>query len=229
VPIEIRSKYSNGILLSLEADSLRYANLQNADLRDASLRGANLQGANLTNANLQCADLRYANLQGANLQNVNLTAANLTAANLSTANLQNADLRDASLRDADLTGANLSGAKGLLNASEWITKNLQQTPEGIICFKCIGGTDFPWPKHWPEPKPGAILTEIVNPCLTSTCASGVNVATEAWCRNNYPNSALWKCLIRWEWMIDAVVPYQTDGKFRAAKVQLLEQMSKFWI
>jgi len=229
VPIEIRHKNSNGIILTVEADSLRNANLQDADLRHANLQDADLQDANLYNANLYNANLYNANLRGANLRNAYLQGANLQNADLQYADLRDSDLhgldlQNAKLTDADLRYANLSGATGLLDASEWITQNFQQTPEGIICFKSIGKTTYAWPKHWSEPKPGAVLTEIVDSYQTSACASGVNIATEAWCRNNYPNSALWKCLIRWEWMVGVVVPYNTDGKFRAAKVQLLEQM-----
>ena len=60
--MEIKHKITNEVLLTIEGDSLREANLQ----------GANLQGANLQWANLQWADLQGANLQGANLQGANL-------------------------------------------------------------------------------------------------------------------------------------------------------------
>jgi len=247
--VGIRHKNSNEILLTVAAFSLENANLreaflqgadlQGANLQRANLRGANLRGANLQGANLQFTNLQYANLhlvslqgaflrntdlQGANLQKANLRNTDLQYADLQKANLRNTILQNANLSNAILQGVNLSGATGLLDASEWITKNLEQTPEGIICFKCIGGTDFPWPEYWPEPVPGAVLTETVNPCRTDACASGVNVATETWCRNNYPDSDLWECLIHWIDLINAVVPYNTDGKFRAAKVTLLERI-----
>ena len=60
--MEIKHKLTNEVLLTIEGDSLRWANLQYA----------NLQGADLRWANLQYADLRWANLRWANLRGANL-------------------------------------------------------------------------------------------------------------------------------------------------------------
>jgi len=84
--IKILNK-SGDVILEIDAETLR-----GADLSYANLRGANLIGANLRGANLRGANLRYANLIGANLIG---------------ANLSNANLRGADLRGADLRGANL--------------------------------------------------------------------------------------------------------------------------
>ena len=59
--IEIKRK-DGSVIRTIDADSLRgadlrYADLQGADLRDAYLRGADLQGAYLQDADLQGADL----------------------------------------------------------------------------------------------------------------------------------------------------------------------------
>jgi hypothetical protein len=56
------------------------------------------------------------------------------------------------------------------------------------------------------------------------CGCGVNVATQDWCERHYPDGKgrLWKCLIRWPWLAGVVVPYSTDGKIRASRVELLE-------
>ena len=54
--IEIKNKYG-AVLRTVDADTLRAANLFGADLRGADLSGANLFGANLFGA-----DLRWANL-----------------------------------------------------------------------------------------------------------------------------------------------------------------------
>jgi uncharacterized protein YjbI with pentapeptide repeats len=71
VKIEIRSRYSNEILFSEEAESLRYLVVaiikRGADLGGANLGGANLYGADLGGANLGDANLGGANLRGANL------------------------------------------------------------------------------------------------------------------------------------------------------------------
>ena len=80
--MEIKHKITNEVLLTIEGDSLREANLQGANLQGANLQwadlqGAKLQGANLQGANLQGADLQWADLQGADLQWANLQGANL--------------------------------------------------------------------------------------------------------------------------------------------------------
>jgi len=117
--IEVKSRWTGGVLLSVEAGSLRLAleaavrdraNLRDANLRDADLGDADLRGAELGGANLGGANLGGANLGGANLGGANLGGANLRDANLGGANLRDANLRDADLRDADLRGANLGGA-----------------------------------------------------------------------------------------------------------------------
>ena len=63
--IEIRQRYTDALLLRVEADTLRGARLGDAVLWSADLRGADLTGADLRGANLQGADLRSAVLSGA--------------------------------------------------------------------------------------------------------------------------------------------------------------------
>jgi hypothetical protein len=180
---------------------------EKADLSWANLREANLKEANLTRADLTRADLSWANLREANLSGANLREADLTRADLSWANLRE---------------ANLSGAKGLKTAKEYISR-LEKTEGGIIVFKKIGETNYKSPDNWII-EPGAFLEEVVNPLPTLDCSCGVNFGTEEWCRNNYPNADLWKCLIHWEDMADVVVPYNTDGKARCARLQLIEKI-----
>ena len=67
---EIKHRLSGEVLLSVDADSfrqadLKYANLRGADLEGANLTHANLMGANLIGANLRDADLMHADLTGA--------------------------------------------------------------------------------------------------------------------------------------------------------------------
>jgi|LSQX01.1.fsa_nt_gb uncharacterized protein YjbI with pentapeptide repeats len=186
-----------------------YADLSYADLSGADLRYANLRYANLSGANLSGADLRYANLSGANL---------------SYANLSGADLRYANLSYADLSGANLSGATGLLNASDWLAANLERTAEGYIAYKRFG-TNTQYAQPW-QPEPGAEITEVCNPLPTCDCACGVNWGTRQWCNNNYQGAELWRCLLRWEDLADTVVPYNTDGKARSARLTCIERVEE---
>ena len=86
---EIKHRFSNEILFSIETDSWRlaveaavksYADLSYADLSYADLSSANLSYADLSSADLRSADLSYADLSGANLSYANLRGANLKEA-----------------------------------------------------------------------------------------------------------------------------------------------------
>jgi uncharacterized protein YjbI with pentapeptide repeats len=208
----------------LSGANLSGADLSDADLSDANLRRANLSGADLRHAILKHADLSYANLSGADLSDADLSGANLSDANLRRANLSDADLSGADLSDADLSGANLSGAdlsdaKGLLDPIKYIEKNFEKTKEGIIVYKSFGEHYTPNP-NWKIAE-GSIIEEVVNPLPTVECGCGVNVATKEWVNRECTNP-VWECLIKWEWLPGVVVPYQTDGKIRASKVQLIK-------
>ena len=206
----------------LNGADLRYADLRGADLRCAGLDGADLRSAKLNGANLSDADLRCANLSDADLRSAKLNGANLSDANLKYANLNGADLSDADLRDADLRGADLSGAEGILNPIEYIMENFERNAQGIIVYKAFGEHYMPNP-NW-EIAEGSIIEEVVNPLPTVECGCGVNVATKEWVKREC-NNLVWECLIKWEWLPGVVVPYQTDGKIRASKVQLIKPVN----
>ncbi len=93
--IEIKHRYTQAILKTVDAETLRSADLRGADLRGADLSGAYLIGSYLSGADLNGAYLRGADLRGAYL---------------SGAYLRDAYLRDAYLSGADLNGADLRGA-----------------------------------------------------------------------------------------------------------------------
>ena len=79
------------------------------------------------------------------------------------------------------------------------------------------------PDTW-KIEPRSIIEEVCNPLPTNDCASGVNVATLDWIKSNSNKDRVWRCLIRWPWLAGVVVPYNTDGKIRAARVELLEEI-----
>jgi hypothetical protein len=214
---------------SLQAANLRYAhlgwaklglaNLQGADLQWANIGLANLQGANLEGANLQGADLRWANLESADLRWAKLTGANLHSASLRWANLEGAAIEGATLR-----GTNLSGATGLLDPVEYLQTNFERDPEGrgIIAYKVFGAFNPP-PNAW-EIAPGSVISDVVDPDRRTGCGRGINVATLEWIMHNVRRGPVWRVLIRWEWLPSVVVPYATDGKVRAGRVQLVEPL-----
>ena len=197
--------------------------LQNGDGKRANLTRANLRGANLWEADLTEADLTGANLREANLTGANLRGAYLKEANLTRADLTEADLKGANLKGADLGGADLSGVVGLLSAIDYMKMTFEQSEYGYIVYKTFGLYQAPC-LGW-EIKEGSVITEIANPERTDDCGSGVNVAKLVWVKNELQKMGskkpIWKCLIRWEWLPGVVVPYNTDGKIRCERVELI--------
>jgi len=176
-----------------------------ANLNEADLRSANLNGATLNGANLIWADLRWANLRS-----VNLSWADLSGANLRWANLKNANLRWANLNDA-----NLSGALNLLNQEEWLKENFQEVEGGLLVYKAFGETCFNQTWNVVEGEP---IKEVVNPNPTTECGSGVNFATLAWIRREFKHKKVTIREMVLPPFVQVVVPYNTDGKARAAKL-----------
>lgn len=151
------------------------------------------------------------------MTNVCLKDAVLKYADLRCANLKNVDLRG-----ADLRGADLSGSKGLLSAIDYLADNFERTDDGYIVYKCFHGTYRP-SSTW-SLEPGSVIEEEVNPNRTDVCGCGINVATLSWVRNKYPNRRVYKLLIRWAWLPGVVVPYNTDGKIRCARAEIIERV-----
>ena len=109
--IEIKNRWTCKLILTINTNNLRGAdlegaNLRGADLYRADLYRANLRGANLEGANLREADLYRADLEGANLRGANLEGANLEGANLYRADLRGANLEGEILKQTPLTVAN---------------------------------------------------------------------------------------------------------------------------
>ena len=172
-------------------------------------RRADLCGANLSGADLSGAHLSWANLSGADLSGANLCEADLRRANLS-----GADLRRANLSGADLSGANLISSINFLEA------HFERTTDGYIVYKCFGA-QYKAPEKW-EIKPGSVIEETVNPLRTCDYGSGINVAPLEWVRKSYNTRPIWKLLIRWEWLAGVVCPYNSDGKIRCERAELVE-------
>ena len=210
---------------NLRRADLSRANLSGANLGDANLRRADLSDADLSDANLSGANLSGANLGGANLSRADLSRANLSGANLGDANLRRADLSDANLSGADLSranlsGADLSGAKNMLNPIKWMADNFEHDDLGFIVYKTFGAYQTP-PEVW-KLEAGSFIEENVNPLPTNDCGCGINFATVKWIKRDQSNPKIWRCRIRWMDCIGVVVPYNTNGKARCSRLELIE-------
>ena len=133
--------------------------------------------------------------------------------------LSGADLSGADLSGANLRRANLSGSQGLLDAINFMEAHFERTDEGYIVYKTFG-ENYSAPESW-KIEPGEIIEETVNCDRTTECGCGINVAPIEWVRK-YGCNQPYKLLIRWEWLPGVVVSYNTDGKIRCSKAQILE-------
>ena len=190
-----------------------------ADLSGAKLSGADLSGADLSEANLSGADLSRADLSWSKLSEANLSGADLSWSKLPRSKLSGADLSRADLSGAKLSGANLSGAKGLTSAADFLKTHFEQTEAGFIAYKTFNSRRRA-PSTWSIEK-GSIIEENVNCDRCTDCGCGINVAPIEWVKRRY-SGAVWKVLIRWEWLAGVCVPYMSDGKIRCERVELLE-------
>ena len=202
--------------------SRRRADLRRADLRRAVLSGVDLRCADLNGADLSGVNLRCADLNGADLSGVNLRDANLSNTVLSGVDLRDADLSGIDLRNADLSGTDLSGAKGLLSSVNYMEANFERTADGYIVYKCFNSS-YKAPQKW-KIESGEVIEEEVNSNRTNNCGCGINVAPLEWVKREYPGSKIYKLLIKWEWLLGVVVPYNTDGKIRCAKAIIIDKI-----
>jgi uncharacterized protein YjbI with pentapeptide repeats len=224
--------YISGANLSytdLSGANLSYTDLSGSDLRRTDLSRTDLTGTIFGGADLSDADLSYANLSFAKLSDADLSRANLSDADLSYTNLSFADLSFADLSGADLNGADLnfaemSQAKNIFNGLDWLKTTFETDELGVIVYSRIKPSSVfdLRPKQWVI-EPGAFIEELgVNLNPTNKCGSGVNFATLEWCKNNYTTYPLWRCRIRWIDLAAVVIPYDTEGKARCQRLELIE-------
>ena len=143
-----------------------------------------------------------------------------SGADLRDAYLRGANLRGVNLRRANLRGADLSGVKGLKTAREFMSQ-FDEDEHGWIVYKTFGAYKSP-PSTWTI-EPGTI-EEVVNQDPATTCASGINFATLRWIEQDSKCRRLdvWRCRIRYEDAPDITVPYNTSGKARCGRLELIE-------
>ena len=153
------------------------------------------------------------------LRRADLRRANLSDADLRRADLSGADLSDADLSGADLSGADLSQTQGLIDAINYMEAHFERTEEGYIAYKTFN-SQYTAPDKW-KIEPGEVLEEVCNPERTCDCGCGINVAPLGWVKARH-SGQIYKMLIRFEWLAGVVVPYQTDGKIRCSRAQILE-------
>jgi hypothetical protein len=106
------------------------------------------------------------------------------------------------------------------------TLKLDTCDEGFLAYKFFGTTTHQTPPNWVV-ESGSIIEENCDWDRTQLCGFGVNVATLDWIMSNplSYSGTVWKVLIRWEWGPGIVIPYNSDGKFRCEKCELVDELT----
>ncbi len=120
-------------------------------------------------------------------------------------------------------GADLSGAENILSSVDYLKENFEFTSDGIIAYKTFDAA-YTSPERWTI-QSGSIITENCDSNRADICGCGINIAPLEWVKANYSGD-IWKVLIRWEWVAGVVVPYNTDGKIRCEKCELVEVVDR---
>jgi len=119
-----------------------------------------------------------------------------------------------------------SNAKNVFNPTKFIKNNFKFCKKGLIVYKAFGVDTPHGSLRWGTPETNKIITEVVNPCITTMCGSGINVATLKWIENNINgNIEIWECLIPYKHLIGLIVPYNSDGKIRCNYLRLIKKIS----
>lgn len=201
---------------------LSFENLSGTTLNNISLYHIIFKGTNFTNVifkNVDCSDMNFTDISfaGATFINVYFGNTNFTNVSFEGATFINAHFEGATFKYVDF-----SGSKGLLNPIDYLNKNFEKTEEGYIVYKTFGKF-YNAPDNW-KIEPNSIIEEEVDYNRCDECGCGINVATKKWVEedNILIKRAVWKLLIKWEWLPTVVVPYNTNGKIRCGKAMLLE-------
>lgn len=213
---DLRNTCLRGAVLScacLEHAMLSHSKMEHADFSFAYMSKCDLsltyaEDAIFRRADMTEADLSLAKMSGADLRGVDLSQANLSSAFLNGALMDGCILRGATLGDV-----NLSGCSGLRLASDYLKRHFERSHDGYIAYQVVDS------EIHQNLEPGKILTETVNPERTRMYGCGIHLASMEYIRKSgvKPGTPVKRILIRWEWLPDVVVPYNTEGQIRCGK------------
>lgn len=188
---------------------LNYSNLSYSDMHESDIYNCELIGCNMHDSDMRDCDMIECDMRNSDLRN----------SNLSNSRLRNSNLGGCLMVGCNLAHGDLSGCKGLVSPIRYMEENFDRSSDGYIAYKVFNAS-YIAPGKW-EIRPGAVINETVNANRTDDCGCGVNVATLDWVEDNC-RGKIWKVLIRWEWLPGVCVPYNTDGKIRCERVELIE-------
>jgi hypothetical protein len=193
----------------------------------ASFLNAKILRCSFEGCKIDSATFSLSSITATTFYLTSLTKSSFSQSIMEDCTLKECNLLDVVFRSARFSSVDFSGSTGVFDPSEWMRSNLEKTSEGYIVYKTFGELYRP-SVSW-DIRPGAIIEENVNPCVTQTCSSGINVSTARYRARKVTwgtLSPVWKCLIRWEWLPGVVVPWDTEGGFRCSKLQLIDVIDR---
>lgn len=174
--------------------------------------------------NLKCADL-FCNSKNCNNSNCCMSSCtNPNYGNLSRINLYCSNLTGSDFKVASLTNIILIGAKEFLDTIKWLDDNLEKTEEGYIAYSIF---DYQKVPIWWRKIEGSIIEREVNLDKKVIYGSGINLSTLNYVKNHVNiDSAIYKVLIKKDWLNKVVIPYINSEKFRCGKVMMLKRIDE---
>jgi len=191
----------------------------NCHLANVSFRSAQLAACSFIGSALTKATFTLASLEGVSFTDAILDGSHFTKSALLCCDFRGADLCGTTLVSALISECDFSGARSMPNAIDYLKENFEFTSEGMIAYKTFGD-EFNPNLNW-DIKEGAVISENVNWNRFNDCGCGINVAPYSWVSCHY-SGKIWKILIRWEWLSGVVVPYDTNGKIRCERAEIVE-------
>jgi len=201
-----------------------------------------LTGAHISDLTFKNIVLHGVQLCHSLLNNCSFFRCDFERCNLGFTELHYCELKSCDFKYADFTrtlfvgshfnDCDMSQAKGLISQSEWIKNNLEATSNGYICYKSFNEYYSP-PNSWHPIELGKYVEENVNTSRTSLCSYGVNIGTLDFAARSIQcipvesdYNPVYECLIEFADLADVVVPFNTDGKFRAGRVKILRKIDR---
>ncbi len=210
-------------------------NLDNSSFMESRIQFSRFQSTSMIMTNFEKSKMKDVVFNTVNLTDSKWNESELTSILFTHSILKRARLKQVKFvkplfRDVNLSETNFSGSTGLLDPISYIYENFEENDFGIIVYKVFGL------HHDPNPawiiKEDSIIIENVNPDRTCNYTCGINVGSKKWLSssNDYINmngqKDIWKCFIRNEWFPGIVVPYESYGQIRTARLQLYKKLSQ---
>lgn len=193
-----------------------------ADFTGLELSMSQFFKSHLLNSSFDGSSLERSQLRDCTIENTSFFRARLRDLDMLNCTFRGFDSRTLEL--ADINKVNFSGSTGLPDPIEWMDENFGEPDKyGYIVYKSFSNStpcSEERNKKW-KPEPGLIITEQVNPNRTTCCGSGVSFGTRNWCIARYGSKHLWVCRLHYKDLLNVVVPFETDGKARCGRLELL--------